>query len=75
MLRFQDNNSVVIAKVDCTENSSTCKDSDVNGYPTLKIFRAGKELAEHEGARSVEAMKEFVEKYAKDEKEMERDEL
>ena len=61
---------MVIAKVDCTENKEGCKKYQVSGYPTLKLFRQGKELGEHMGARSVEALREFVDENFIDEKEL-----
>ena len=51
----------MIAKVDCTENREVCGKYGVRGYPTLKLIRNGKDLGEHNGARSVDAMKAFVE--------------
>ena len=73
----QDNNSVVIAKVDCTENQKTCGRFGVRGYPTIKLIRAGKELGEYNGQRTVDGMKEYVNEHAVDEKkaEQEKDEL
>ena len=64
---------MVIAKIDCTENRDACGKSGVRGYPTLKLFREGKELGEHQGARSVDAMKAYVESNFVDEKEMEKE--
>ncbi|GJJ70199.1 hypothetical protein EMPS_02548 [Entomortierella parvispora] len=32
---------IPLAKVDCTEQSELCKDYEVTGYPTLKIFKKG----------------------------------
>jgi thioredoxin domain-containing protein 5 len=75
---FKENPSVVIAKVDCTENREICQKYGVRGYPTLKIFRANKELGEHNGARSLEAMTKFVTDNFVDEEEIlkeKRDEL
>ncbi len=30
-----------VAHIDCTENTKTCKEYDVNRYPTLKLFKDG----------------------------------
>ena len=62
---------MVIAKVDCTENQSTCGKYGVRGYPTLKLIREGEDLGEHQGARSVDAMKAFLESNLKAEKDSE----
>merc|ERR1712007_84692 len=39
-----DDDSVMIAEVDCTVESSVCSDNGVKGYPTLKAFKGGKEM-------------------------------
>ncbi|KAG8680494.1 protein disulfide-isomerase precursor, partial [Ceratobasidium sp. 395] len=37
------NESIKLAKVDCTENADLCQANGVGGYPTLKVFRNGKD--------------------------------
>ena len=36
----------VVGKVDCTKEQSICTQYGVNGYPTIKFFRKGKEQPE-----------------------------
>lgn len=47
-----DDNPVILAKVDCTEGGkSSCEQYGVSGYPTLKIFRKGELSQEYNGPR------------------------
>jgi protein disulfide-isomerase A1 len=50
---------VTIAKIDATTNDVP---DDISGFPTIKLFKAGAkdEPIEYSGARSVEALAEFV---------------
>jgi len=56
---FDENNKVVIAKMDATANSVP-NDVAVKGYPTLIAFVQGKQIA-YDGDRSLGSLKTFVE--------------
>lgn len=53
---------VKIAKVDCTlaESKEVCSDQDVNGFPTLYIYKNGEKISEYSGNRSLDDLFEFV---------------
>lgn len=57
---YKDDLTVDIAVVDCTVHKTTCASVGVKGYPTLKLYEAGKELDTYKGARSLEALKGFI---------------
>uniref|UniRef100_A0A182PAW6 Thioredoxin domain-containing protein n=1 Tax=Anopheles epiroticus TaxID=199890 RepID=A0A182PAW6_9DIPT len=53
---------VTIAKVDCTvdANKELCGEQEVNGYPTVFLYRAGEKVTEYFGHRSLDDLHEFV---------------
>jgi len=58
---IEDNKDVVIAKVDCTEETSLCSDQDVTGYPTLKFFKDGPEMGvKYRGKRDQKSLERFI---------------
>ncbi|KAL6139168.1 hypothetical protein ACLB2K_064445 [Fragaria x ananassa] len=62
---FKNAKSVLIAKVDCDEHKSVCGKFGVSGYPTIQWFPKGSlEPKKYEGARTSEALVEYVNKEA-----------
>ena len=52
-----------IAKVDCTEHRDLCEKYDVQGFPTIKLFRNdGSEPVDYDQARKADAIVKFMEK-------------
>ena len=37
--KFEKDETVKVAKLDCTQAQSVCQENDVKGYPTLAYFR------------------------------------
>jgi len=60
--KFVGNANVKIAKVDCTlqENRDLCSEQDVNGFPTLFIYRNGEKISEYNGSRSLDDLYDFA---------------
>jgi protein disulfide-isomerase A1 len=52
---------VPVAKVDCIANQEICAEQEVQGYPTLKLFRSG-EASSMEVPRKAEAIVSFLTK-------------
>jgi thioredoxin 1 len=50
-----------VAKLEADPNPQTLKQLDVQGLPTLILFRGGKEIDRHEGAIPKDQLKSFVE--------------
>ncbi|KAI8333691.1 thioredoxin-like protein [Chlamydoabsidia padenii] len=53
--------TIPLAKVDCTVNQAICQEHNVQGYPTLKVFRQG-ESSEYNGARKHEGIVSYMKK-------------
>jgi len=63
--QYGEGSSVVIGDVDCTaDGKSLCERFEVRGYPTVKYFTSdtGEKGADYQQARSLDALKAFVEK-------------
>ncbi|KAH8298590.1 hypothetical protein KR018_002356 [Drosophila ironensis] len=56
---------VHIAKVDCTapENKQICIDQQVEGYPTLFLYKNGQRQNEYEGSRSLPELQSYLKKF------------
>ena len=50
----------VVNKVNCEENPEEAKNNNVDGFPTIILFKDGKSIP-YEGDRSAEAIKSFIE--------------
>ncbi|RWS28375.1 thioredoxin domain-containing protein 5-like protein [Leptotrombidium deliense] len=51
----------LVARVDCTEQGPLCKSENVEGYPTIKLYRKGESGGiDYEGPRDFESLKEFL---------------
>ena len=48
---------LTVAEVDCTQNDDIC--GHVQGYPTVILYRGAKQV-EFEGARTIEALRKFI---------------
>lgn len=57
------NQSIKLAKVDCTAETELCSSYGVNGYPTLKVFRKG-EPSEYSGTRKTDGIVSYMKKQA-----------
>ncbi|KAI8034794.1 thioredoxin domain-containing protein 5 homolog [Drosophila gunungcola] len=62
---YQAQSGVKIAKVDCTapENKQVCIDQQVEGYPTLFLYKNGQRQNEYEGSRSLPELQAYLKKF------------
>jgi protein disulfide-isomerase-like protein len=64
----QHHNKVKVAMVDSSmdmiDPNALSKQNGVKGFPSIKLFKNGSEVAEYEGNRTAKDMAEFVNKYA-----------
>lgn len=47
--------NISLVKVDCTEEADLCKEHDVEGYPTIKVFRGPDNTSPYSGQRKAQA--------------------
>uniref|UniRef100_T1JXA2 Thioredoxin domain-containing protein n=1 Tax=Tetranychus urticae TaxID=32264 RepID=T1JXA2_TETUR len=62
---------VKVASLDCSQFEDICEKYQVNGYPTLIIFRNGRAVSEYEQERSLDSLVDYALSFADDS----RDEL
>ncbi|KAH0566889.1 thioredoxin domain-containing protein 5 homolog [Cotesia glomerata] len=60
--KFIDNPNVHIVKVDCTlsTNKQLCDDQEVDGFPTLLLYKNGQKIDEYNGSRTLDDLHDFV---------------
>ncbi|KAL6255752.1 hypothetical protein P5V15_012995 [Pogonomyrmex californicus] len=60
--KFFGNENVNIIKVDCTLDVSKqlCNEQEVDGFPTLYLYRNGRKVSEYNGSRNLEDLYDFV---------------
>lgn len=63
--KYVGNRNVKIAKVDCTlsENKELCSEQEVDGFPTIFLYRNGEKVTEYNGNRSLEDLVNFVNRH------------
>lgn len=52
--------SKCLAMVDCTVNPEITEQFNIDGFPTIKLFKNGKFIQDYTGKRTVEEIKKFV---------------
>ncbi|XP_045111657.1 thioredoxin domain-containing protein 5 homolog [Portunus trituberculatus] len=60
--KFVGHDKVKIAKVDCTQevNRQLCSEQNVDGFPTLFLYKNGEKVSEYNGDRSLDDMVNFI---------------
>jgi protein disulfide-isomerase-like protein len=54
---------VVLASMDCTNHQDFCNKHEVQGYPTLRVYRKG-EYSKYEGTRKAAGIVKYMKKYS-----------
>lgn len=61
MLKDED---IFLAQIDCTENQELCHSYQIQGYPTMKVFRGLDSVTNYDGARSADAITKYMRRKA-----------
>ena len=56
-------NRITIKTVNCDENKSLCSKMDIQGFPTVRLYKSNREVVNFEGNRSVEGLEHFINQY------------
>lgn len=58
--------TVKIAKMDCSTNAAKtlCQNENIDGFPTLMIYKNGLRVTEYNGARDLDELYHFVQRYS-----------
>ncbi|KAF7992883.1 hypothetical protein HCN44_005227 [Aphidius gifuensis] len=70
--KFITNDNVHIVKIDCTlqVNKQLCDEQEVEGFPTLFLYKNGKKISEYNGSRTLDDLYEFIIKHQQDHDEL-----
>lgn len=55
---------MIIAQVNCDENSELANRVGIEGYPTIMIYNESKQGIEYEGSRDYQAMVDYINRLA-----------
>lgn len=63
--KFQSKTDVKIGKVDCTlpENREFCNEQEIEGFPSLFLYKDGQKVSEYSGSRDLDDLSDFVNKH------------
>eukprot|EP00123_Amoebidium_parasiticum_P010799 comp20331_c0_seq1/m.25594 comp20331_c0_seq1/g.25594 ORF comp20331_c0_seq1/g.25594 comp20331_c0_seq1/m.25594 type:complete len:552 (-) comp20331_c0_seq1:375-2030(-) len=50
----------LLATVDCTQNGPLCSSHNIQGYPTVLLFKKGERVEQYSGQRTVQAIVDYV---------------
>lgn len=70
--KFIGNLNVKVAKVDCTlsDSKDLCSSQEVDGFPTIFLYKNGDKVTEYNGNRSLDDLVNFVNRYHGDHDEL-----
>lgn len=61
--KYKANKAINILRVNCKHDGDLCEEEDVDGVPTLNLYRNGKYMREYEGALSLKELIDAVESH------------
>jgi len=56
----KDNVDITVAKIDCTTEGKKCTEHNIHAFPSLKLFKDGREVDSYEGSRSLDDLKNYL---------------
>lgn len=58
--RYKDNTTMRVKVVNCVAQSHLCNRLKVNGFPTMFMYKQGKNMGEYEGGKYLNQLEEFI---------------
>lgn len=70
--KYVGNRNVKVAKVDCTlaDNKELCSQQEVDGFPTIFIYKNGDKITEYNGNRSLDDLVNFINRHRSEHEEL-----
>ncbi len=53
---------IKLVSVDCDVETEICSERKIRGYPTMTVFRDGKEISQYAGAHEAKTITKFMKK-------------
>ncbi len=53
------NTDIEISEVDCEKNNGTCSNNNIDGFPTVKLYKNNEEI-EFTNERTIEGLNTFI---------------
>lgn len=60
----ESNDYCTLASLDCTENPEMTEKYEISGFPTIKLFKNGKHIADYTGTRTAFNIKQFIKQHS-----------
>ena len=61
--KLEKDQNIKVSKIDVDKHTKIGKKENIRGFPTLKLYKNGKEIEHYKGQRNVSSMEKFIRHY------------